>query len=311
MNYWIHRCAYEGGHQILDKECRLTIGFSACADSGEMVAAIEKRDGKAFDEIYESVYEGVIWRARWSLWYFTCEMGAGDIVVVPRDGGFSICKLKGNLIISERRHELDIGWEWDVETLVQYCSPRGSYATTSLLNYMKCRQTTINISKIAEDVETALTRFRNATPFSLPEELATKCHELLDDNGSPDHFERLLLDYFVRLGAKAEILPKNYGGKVGDCDISAVFPLLRLTISVQAKKHWGKTNELAIRQIAEYAKADAARTEDPNWSYVNWVVSFADDFTGKAKERAKAEGIILINGKDFCEMIVSNGIGSV
>ena len=311
MGYWIHRCAYEGGHQILDKEHRLTIGFSKCAESSKMVAAIEKRDGKTFDEIYESVYEGDVWRARWSLWYFTCEMEAGDIVVVPRDGDFSICKLKGVPIISERRLDLDLGWEWEVEMLVQYCSPRESYATASLLNYMKCRQTTINIGKIAEDVETALSRFHNATPFSLPEELAAKCHELLDSNGSSDHFERLLLDYFVRLGAKAEILPKNFGGKVDDCDISAVFPPLRLTISVQAKKHWGKTNELAIEQIAEYAKADAAKTEDPNWSYVNWVVSFADDFTGKAKERAKAEGIILINGKDFCEMIVSNGIGSV
>lgn len=311
MNYWIHRCAHMGGHEILDKEHRLTIGFSDCANSAEMIAAVAKRDGKAFDTIYESVYGGDIWRARWSLWYFTCEMESGDIVVVPREGGFSVCKLNGAPLLSKRRNDADIGWEWEVEILIQYCAPRDAYATTALLSRMKCRQTTINVNDLKEDVEVALLRYREEKPFSLPTELAAKCHELLDSNGSPDHFERLLLDYFIRLGAKAEILPKNYGRKVGDCDVSAVFPALKLTISVQAKKHWGKTDEDAIIQIAEYAKASRGTTDDPNWAYVNWVVSFADDFTEKAKERARAEEVVLINGKDFCEMIVSNGVGTV
>lgn len=311
MNYWIHRCAYMGGHEILDKENRLTIGFSDCANSKEMVFAVEKHDGKAFDKVYEDVYCGDIWRARWSLWYFTCEMESGDVVVVPRDGGFSICKLKGAPILSERRSEVDIGWEWEVELLVQYCSPREAYATTSLLSRMKCRQTTININELCEDVETALRRCHEKKPFSLPSELASKCHELLDLNGSPDHFERLLLDYFERLGAKAEILPKNYRGKSGDCDISAVFPALKLTISVQAKKHWGSTDERGVTQITDYATANSGTTDDPNWAYVNWVVSFADDFTDTAKEQAKAKGVVLVNGKDFCEMIIANGIGLV
>ena len=311
IKYWIHRCAYMGGHEILDNEHCLTIGFSDCANSSEMVAAVEKHDGDAFDKIYETVYGGDIRRARWSLWYFTCEMESGDIVVVPREGGFSVCKLKGTPLLSSRRNDADIGWEWEVETIIQYCAPREAYATTSLLSRMKCRQTTININGLKEDVEAALQRYTEERPFSLPTELAAKCHELLDSNGSPDHFERLLLNYFERLGAKAEILPKNYGGKVGDCDVSAVFPALKLTLSVQAKKHWGKTDEYAIKQIAEYAKTNRDTTDDPNWAYVSWVVSFADDFTEKAKEQAKAEGVILINGKDFCEMIVANGIGVI
>ena len=311
MNYWIHRCAYMGGHEILDNEHRLTIGFSDCANNPKMVAAVEKRDGKAFDAIYESVYGGNIWRARWSLWYFTCEMEAGDIVVVPRDGGFSVCKLKGVPILSGRRNDADIGWEWNVQPLVKYCTPREAYATTALLSRMKCRQTTININGLGEDVEMSLRRYRGKKPFSLPAELSAKCHELLDSNGSPDHFERLLLDYFQRLGAKAEILPKNYNGKIGDCDVSAVFPALRLTISVQAKKHWGRTDENAIAQIAKYAVPNHEKTDDPNWTYASWVVSFADDFTEKAKALAKAEGVVLVNGRDFCEMLIANGISGV
>ncbi len=300
-----------GGQEILDRERRLTIGFSDCANLKEMVVAVEKRDGMAFDKIYGTVYNGQIWRSRWSLWYFTCEMAADDIVVVPRDGGFSICKLKGMPLVSGRRNDKDIGWEWDVELLAPFCAPREAYATTSLLSRMKCRQTTLNIRDLADDIESALGRFREEKPFSLPCELAGKCHELLDANGSPDHFEKLLLDYFTRLGANAKILPKNGLKKIGDCDVSAVFPALKLTISVQAKKHWGKTDENAVAQISDYAKGNGDVTDDPNWTYVNWVVSFADDFTDAAKARAKTDGVILINGKDFCEMIVANGIGAV
>ncbi len=129
------------------------------------------------------------------------------------------------------------------------------------------------------------------------------------ENGSPDHFEVLLKEYFARLGGSAEILSKNYSAKVGDCDIEAVFPALRLTISVQAKKHWGETNDWAVRQIADNAKSrhEGGETED-NWTYVLWVVSLADDFTDKAKKMAQESGVILINRTDFCKMLVAGGL---
>ena len=311
MNYWIHRCAYMGGYDILDNEHRLTIGFSDCAMSIDMVTAVKKRDGDVFDKIYELIYSGGIRRTRWSLWYFTCEMAEGDIVVVPRQGGFSVCRLKGRPFVSERRKDKDIGWEWEIEPIIPYCSPRESFAPTSLLSRMKCRQTTLNIGDLGRDVECAIERFQSERPFTLNRELTERCHQLLDANGSPDHFEKLLLDYFIRLGASAEILPKNYSGKAGDCDVSAVFSALKLTISVQAKKHWGKTDDGAILQIVEYSKLSKDLSADVNWAYINWVVSFADEFTDKAKEIAKAEGVILINGREFCEMMVSNGIGNV
>ena len=305
MHYWIHRCAYMGGHEILDKENRLTIGFSACAKHQKMVEVIQHKRDDEFDAVYETVYGGDVWRGRWSLWYFTREMEAGDIVIVPRVGGFNICKLKGEPQLSDRRNDCDIGWEWDVEILAK-CFPREQYAPTGLLSRMKCRQTTLNIGELAEEVEDALRRYQTKKPFALMDELAEKCHRLLDKYGSPDHFERLILEYFTKLGAQAEILPKNETGKVGDCDVMAVFPLLRLTISVQAKKHWGETDAWAIRQISEYSDA---QTADENWSYVSWVVSFADDFSDEAKQLAKEKNVVLFNGKDFCRMLVLNGVG--
>lgn len=312
MNYWLHRCAYQGGHEILDAEHRLTIGFSDCANNPEMIESIQKGDGETFDKVYKAVYTGEIWRARWSLWYFVCEMKEGDVVVVPRYGGFSVCRLVGHPLVSERRNAADIGWEWYVEIIANMCAPRDSYATPALLSRMKCRQTTINIGDLSGDVEAAIKRFRENKPFSLPMELAEKCHELLDlIGGSPDHFERVIRDYFIRLGANAEILPKNAAEKIGDCDISAVFTPLRLTISVQAKKHWGETGEWAVRQIVDYAKdkAEKANADDPNWTYANWVISFADDFSSEAKKLAQESGVVLVNGVDFCRMLVANGLG--
>lgn len=310
MQYWLHRCEnHYSGIGILDNEHRLTIGFSDCANSDEMTDVILKKDGRAFDKLYKSIYGGEIWRARWSLWYFTCDMIAGDIVVVPRYDGFTVCKLRGNLLRSERRNTADIGWEWDVELLVPKCTPREAYATAALLSRMKCRQTTLNIGDLASDIEKAIQRFREHKPFSLPSELADKCRDLLAEDGSPDHFERLLRDYFDRLGATVEILSKNYGGKVGDCDVSATFPALKLTISVQAKFHSGTTGDWAVQQIAEYAKDNQKKSGDSNWTYANWVVSFGDDFTEETKAKAQQENVVLINGREFCGMLVANGLG--
>lgn len=314
MKYWIHRCRYMNGHTILDEEHRLTIGFSDCANSEEMVAAVEKKDGAAFDNLYRAIYGENIWRARWALWYFTCEMTEGDVVVVPRDGGFTVCRLKGKPIRSERRNEADIGWEWDVEMLAPMCDPREAYASAALLSRMKCRQTTLNIDDLAEDVEKAVERFRYNKPFSLPGEMADKCHELLARDGSPDQFERLIRDYFTRLGGKdpfagdkdPQIQPKHYGGKVGDCDVTAMFPALRLIVSVQAKFHAGETGDWAVRQIAEYAEENQP---EENWTYANWVVSFADTFSEEAKKLAREKGVILIDGKEFCSMLVAGGLG--
>lgn len=314
-NYWLHRCErHENGLEILDRENRLTIGFADCANDHEMVSVIQSKDqDRNFDRIYKEIYQGEVWRSRYNLWYFTCEMCAGDIVVVPRSGGFSICRLKNGPLVSPRRMQCDIGFEWEVELLTTVLSPRESYAPSGLLSRMKNRKATLKINDLADEVEIALERYRTQNPFSLPKDLAEQCYSTLSKHGSPSHLEQLVQDYFTRLGAKAEILPKNYSGKEGDCDVSAVFPALHLTISVQIKKHEGFSGREAVDQIAAYASAkdeeESEKSEESNWSYVGWVVSMADDFSDEAKEVAKEKGIILLNGRDFCSMLVANGLG--
>jgi len=317
MSYWLHRVANHcNGLDILFKENRLTIGFADCANDSQFWEAFETacRDesyrngnyGRDFDGLYNRVYEGKIWRLRWSLWYFIHDMAAGDFIVVPYSGGFCVCKLKGEVIRSERRKVDDIGWEWDVDIVAKECSPRGDYATTGLLSRMKCLQTTLTLEDLGADVDLAIAKFRGQKPYCFEDDLAKKCHELIDQFGTPDEFELLVKNYFVRQGGQAEVLPKNYAGKVGDCDVSVVFPSLRLRIFVQCKKHWGQTNEWSVQQISEFANAEM---EEDGWTYAKWVISFADEFTDVAKDLAKKEGVTLISGNEFCKMLVTAGVG--
>ena len=52
-------------------------------------------------------------------------------------------------------------------------------------------------------------------------------------------------------------------------------------------------------------KSDIA---DANWTYVNWVVSFAEEFTKSAALKAQENGVVLINGRDFCKMLIATGL---
>ena len=310
MHYWMYRFSRESGCDIIDSEGRLTIGFSDCANDPVMYEIVKSRNRTAFEQAYKSFYGGARWRERWTLWNFTCGMSAGDVVVVLRPDQIDIVRLSGTPIPSERPWENDIGWEWKTEQLASFGSPCEEFASASLLSLMKCRLPIIKIDTLVKDANDIFDKLGEGRSRSLSSKLAEQCREWVDTIHSSAHFGRLLRDYFVRLGASVAVVSTNDPNWEDDCDIEAVFPALRLTISVLAKKHWDETDGGAVRQIADYAKSrhDGGVAED-NWTYVLWGVSFADDFTDEAKEKAKEEGVVLVNGTDFCKMLVAGGLG--
>ncbi len=158
-----------------------------------------------------------------------------------------------------------------------------------------------------QDVVEARKRYRENNPFSMAQEMAKKCHDVLDQQVSPYQFECMIRDYFVRNGASAEVLSRNYSDKKGDCDVEADFPSLRLAISVQVKKHVGETDDWAVRQIVDY---DKSRCKNEDWTYANWVVTLASDFTAEAKALARERGVVLINGEQCCRMLLSKALRS-
>ena len=307
-NYWLHRVSHEGGIGILEREHKLTIGFSAVASSKAARQAMEQGNYNAFCAAYTQVYKGDIERLKNGLWRFVVEMSIGEIVVVPFPYGFLICRVQGNAVVCNRG-ELDLGWEREVEILAK-CSPREDYAKARLLSRMKCQQINLYITDLADEVEEALDRKQNNAPIDLVGNMSKELHKQLEEYCKPEKFEEYVASYFKSLGATVEVLAKNYSDKHGDCDVEAVFPALRLTISVQCKKHTDTTDDWAVRQISDYADTDSRnrKERDANWTYAYWVVSLADKFTNEAYRLAQEKCITLINGSDFCRMLLNAGI---
>ena len=305
-NYWLHRVSHEGGIKIIEDEHRLTIGFSDVAASEAARQAATQKNYGAFCSAYTQVYKGEIERLKNGLWRFVVEMSVGDMVVVPFPCGFYICKVTGDAVVCNR-DGLDLGWEREVEILVE-CSPREDYAGSGLLSRMKCQQTNLNISDLADEVEEALARKRGNAPIDLVGSLSQELQKEIDVLCSPDKFERIVASYFKALGAHATVLSKNYSDKQGDCDVEAVFPALRFTVCVQCKKHIGTTDDWAVRQISDYAAQREEMASDANWTYAYWVVSLADKFNDDACRLAQEKGVTLINGNEFCRMLLNAGI---
>ena len=301
-HYWLHRVSHEGGLDILKNKSILTIGFSAVAASKDAVDAMGEGKYKEFCKAYTDVYKGDIERIKNNLWRFVVEMKKGDFVVVPCPWGFYVCEITGEAMICAREG-LDLGWERRVNIIGDVCSPREKYARAALLSRMKCRQTTLSIDDLKDDVDCA----REGKAFDLVADTAEVLHAKLKEYGRPEDMEQYVAWIFRSMGADVTVLPKHFSGKTGDCDVEAVFPMLRLVVSVQCKKHDGVTDDWGVTQIASYANEKCKALQD-GWSCWQWVVSTADEFSSEAISKSKALNIRLVNGKEFCRMLASVGI---
>lgn len=312
MNYWLHRVSHENGYDILRNECRLTIGFSSVRKCPAACEALSKKDRAAFNCAYAGVYKGEIERLKNGLWRFVAEMQVGDIVVVPCPGGLWLCEIKGDAepcMQFDGNRERDLGWQREVKIVGDSVrSPRQSYATAPLLSRMKCRQTNLDIGDLKVEVEDLRRRIVDNQPLDFVKELYESCLKLMKLHGLPEKLELLVCDYLNALGGVARVLPKNGDDKSGDCDVEAVFEQLRLTISVQCKRHKGMTDENAVRQIADYAAGHITDEKEENWTYAQWVISTADDFTDEAKRLAAEKGVVLINGPEFAHGLIRAGV---
>lgn len=187
-------------------------------------------------------------------------------------------------------------------------TPREDCGSAALISRLKCRQTTLDISDLSEDVSNAKTRAAAGLAASLQRELAEtlsmKLDEYLNASVSPDRFEKIVLRFFQMIGGDASLLPRNQSGKdaegIGDVDVRAEFPFLGVTILVQAKKHDAgtQTDGFSVQQIAAAEEPDEVQ---------RWVITTADDFTEDAKKLAQEKGVRLIARDEFVRMYIDAG----
>ena len=117
--------------------------------------------------------------------------------------------------------------------------------------------------------------------------------------------EAVLAHELTALGAKVETPSKNESPtEEGDADKVGYFDNIKTAIMVQAKKHSGTTDAWAIEQV----KAYRSNHQYGEYSTQMWVISTCDMFSERAMKEAESAGVRLIDGKEFCRMILDAGL---
>jgi predicted Mrr-cat superfamily restriction endonuclease len=348
MTTWLHRISWcaELSRPLLEKGY-LSIGFSEFAAIS--IDEVRGRRGQAYlDKEFKEKWGGTP-RSRFSLLMFLRDMKEGDRVLVPAPGSFSLYELTehpplsvadAGLQVPEitasggqrfvhrdglfRRADsngspaaesggIDLGFLRRVKCVSAEPIPRGC-CDSRLASRMKIRVTTADISDLSRSVDEAVARFRDNKPFNLggriKEQASTQVLGLLREEIKPEELERLVQSYLRRCGAtEAEIPAKNSSGKQGDADVVATFESIRTVIYVQVKHHQGNTDEWAVEQITEFGKGKGGA--DGAYTTALWVVSTGDGFTQKCKDLAEENGVLLIGGREFAEMLLDVGLGGL
>jgi hypothetical protein len=193
---------------------------------------------------------------------------------------------------------------------------RADYASAALASRMKVRQTTVEISDLAEEIEKVIEAAKSGKKPSLyGEAIEPMRNALLGTMRSrldPNKQEQLVAWYLRKCGADSVTIPaKNASDKKdgADADVIAAFENIKVILYVQVKHHTGTTSEWAIEQISKYKE----QKEDTGgeYHYIPWVVSTDDKFSDEAVLLAKTNRVRLIDGKTFATMLIDKGLQNI
>ena len=331
MNYWIHRItggsnAAETARLLLFKENFVSIGWSELSN--------EENICKIKDHKLESIMEELGWgrpRNRHNLHRFICDMQKGDVLVVPLPKQFAVCEIVDDVIYSNEslissicknnikkgnhwyfenkdKEPMDLGFYRKVKIIINEI-PRYEYADSDLTKKLKIRQTNSNITSIKKSVDNAVNAFKNREPINIKEifieEAIPKLLSIINQKLTPEKFEGLVEWYLKSIGANVDTPRKNESKtECGDADKVGFFDNIKTAILVQVKKHDGETDDWAVKQIKAFKHNH--RYEDYHSQL--WVISSCDSFSESAISMAEDADIRLIDGKEFCRMILNNGL---
>ena len=188
-NYWQHRI--KGGDYalplatpLLFKHRILSIGWSHINNATFLENLKSISAWSKFEEQLFSVYKKRSTN-RYSLWRYLHEMKAGDIVVVPTPGEFSIYRIvddvimtsedlpreilvdwwdrpikqKGGYLIDADGHQVDLGYFRKVEPIMEHISR--DKCNMRLYNKMKAHQTNISLKGVKPLVQEIINKSNN------------------------------------------------------------------------------------------------------------------------------------------------------
>ena len=268
-------------------------------------------------------------------------MKAGDWVIVPTYGAFSICELlddepimikdikdiiiknwNGDIIsrdekgylINANNDKIDLGFARRIK-IIQKTISRYDYADGALTARLKVRQTNVCINDLKESIQKALEGFNNNKPIHFRNEIndvIPNICSIIQTKLNPDKFEYLIKWYFERIGASSVVIPpKKSSTKVDyeDVDIIATFDLLKTIYYVQAKHYRGETGSWGAEQISHLKELESVKDDrqDDGYTKVYWLVSSSESFSEECINKAKETNVQLIDGKTFASMLLDAG----
>lgn len=340
-NYWLHRIkggdnALPFSYPLLFNHNWLSIGWSDLSED----SFVEQVRAKGLKVIEDALRykDGHLPRNRLFLYRFLCEMKKGDYVIVPTQGEFSIYEILDDIVLTNesidksiyidwdgnkakfdkdgymknsQNHYIDLGFYRLVKPITLHIS-RSDFADSDLQRRMKIQQTNADINDLKDSVEQAKLRFEQHSPVNLKEEITGEAARILLDKihrfTNPDKLEELVEWYLKSIGANEVIKPSKNESSIeeGDADRIAIFEDIKTRIMVQVKKHdkGTDTNEWAVQQIDAYS---SNHNLDEYYNQM-WVISTCDNFNDKAINLSRTQNVRLINGIEFCRMILDAGL---
>lgn len=337
-SYWIHRISHlaEISYPLLDNNY-LSYGFSDF-ENDSFIEGVRGENGWQFMEQQFMLEWGELPRTRFQLWNFIHEMKAGDWVIVPTYGEFSICEFledepimikdikditiknwsgeeilrdKDGYLVNSDNARIDLGFARRIR-MIQKGISRYDYADSDLTSRLKVRQTNVCINDLKDSVHKALDSFLNSKPIRFRneiDEVVPSICSIIQTKLNPDKFEYLVKWYFERIGASSVVIPpKNPSEKVNyeDVDVIATFDLLKTIYYVQVKHYRGETNSWATEQISHLKELNGDRQDD-GYSKVYWVISSSESFAQECINLAKETNVQLIDGNSFSSMLLDAG----
>ena len=342
QNYWMHRitCGNNAagyaqklfnGSADNSEEHYISIGWLDFSNDAN-VEAIRKGGTNAVDELLLKKN----WKARqrYNLFRFVAGMKKDDIVIVPQGSNFAVCRIADDIVLTNESIDkgllasisnneitydgqylhnakgkiIDMGFYRRVE-LIEKGVPR-NYASQRLYSALKYRGSIRKLSAaIGEGINDACKAYHENKPIDLctilEEALAETVLKIINTQLNCNRFENLVEAYFKTIGARIEKPAKNgCATEKGDADRIAYFDTINVQIMIQAKKHDGKTDEWAVKQITAYAGNFANDDYDTQL----WVISTCNHFSIEAIEMAEQEGVRLVTGLEFAKMLLDAGI---
>lgn len=338
--YWIHRISHiaEISYPLLDNNY-LSYGFSDMEYEG-FIEGVRGKDGWKFIEDQFMAMWGELSRRRYQLWNFIKEMKAGDWVIVPTCGAFSIVELLDDepimikdikdivirdwngaevsrdgagYLIDSNKNRIDLGFARRVRFIKKDIS-RYEYAGSALTARLKVRQANVCIDDLKGEVLEALEGARKNKPIHFRNEIndvVPSICEIIQTKLNPNKFEYLVKWYFERVGANSVIPPKRTPDKVDyeDVDVIATFELLKTIYYVQVKHYRGETGSWGAEQIShlkELAELKDDRQDD-GYTKVYWLISSSESFSEECINKARETNVQLIDGKKFSSMLLDAG----